>query len=196
MIIIDYKKGIHPNCGKEFKVVNDIIITPFYTEKFCDELVEMAKFYDDKFSPSIVYNYLKNGEISSPWNSLYINKVSGIMFEDFVDHYKKDLCPLISNVFAPEKVKGLFSPFIIKYEKGEKVDIHNDTSEFTMNVKLNTDYKGADLYFPRQGFSNKDVPKGWCLIWPSTVTHPHQASELIEGRKYTLASWTYQNPSE
>ena len=44
-LIIDYRKAIHPQCGKEIKIHKDIIITPFYTAQFCDELVKMAKFY-------------------------------------------------------------------------------------------------------------------------------------------------------
>ena len=66
------------------------------------------------------------------------------------------------------------------------------------NVKtgsaLSTAAKAASaikLYFPRQKFNNKILPKGWCILWPSTVTHPHQASELKKGKKYTLASWTH-----
>jgi hypothetical protein len=191
MIIVDYKKGIHPNCGKEYKIVKDIIITPFYTEKFCDEIVKMAKFYDDKFGHGITYDKKPSTDDRKPWDVLYMSRFSNLFFEEFVKHYDECLSPLITKVFAPEKVKGWFSPFIIKYEKGDKVALHNDTSEFTMNVKLNTNYTGADLYFPRQKFNNKVVPKGWCIIWPSTVTHPHQASELTKGRKYTLASWTH-----
>jgi len=38
------------------------------------------------------------------------------MFENFVEQYKKYLCPLIEKTFGQEKVKGWFSPFIIKYE--------------------------------------------------------------------------------
>lgn len=189
-MIVDYKKGIHPECGKKYEVVKDIIMTPFYTEKFCDEIVKTAKFYDNKFGPGITYrdkDYLNK----KPWDVLYMSRISHIFFEEFVEHYKKCLCPIIAKTFAPEQVKGWFSPFVIKYEKGDEVALHNDTSEFTMNVKLNTNYEGSDLYFPRQKFNNKVVPKGWCIIWPSTVTHPHQASKLTKGKKYTLASWTH-----
>ena len=196
-MIIDYKKGIHPDCGKKIEIHNDIIVTPFYTEEFCDEIVKIANYYDNKFESNIKYvavgteNARIKNKKESPWKSLYISKVSVFMFEDFVRQYRDYLCPVIEDVFAPEKVKGWFSPFIIKYEEGDKVGLHHDTSEFTMNVKLNTDYEGADLYFPRQNFNNKDVPKGWCIIWPSTVTHPHETTDLIKGKKYTLASWTH-----
>tara|TARA_R100001015_G_C4528889_1_gene95854 strand:- start:20 stop:670 length:651 start_codon:yes stop_codon:yes gene_type:complete len=197
-MIVNYKKGIHPDCGKKYKVHKDIIMTPFYTEKFCDEIVKIAQFYNDKFEPNIKYTNPHNVNTGediitelSPWNTLYISNLSHIMFENFVEQYKKYLCPLIEKTFGQEKVKGWFSPFIIKYEKGDKVALHTDTSDFTMNVKLNTNYEGADLYFPRQKFNNKILPKGWCILWPSTVTHPHQASELKKGKKYTLASWTH-----
>jgi len=192
-MILDYKKGIHPDCGKKVKVQNDIIMTPFYTEKFCDEMVEMANYYDSKFGPNIRYTdgAIDRTHKNSPWQSLYISKISSFMFEEFVQQYKQYLCPIISDIFAPEVITGWFSPFIIKYEVGDKVGLHNDSSTFTMNVKLNTDYEGADLYFPRQDFNNKIVPKGWCIIWPSTVTHPHETKDLTKGKKYTLASWTH-----
>ena len=37
----------------------------------------------------------------------------------------------------------------------------------------------------------KDIPKGWCFVWPSQVTHPHVAYPLISGTKYSLSSWTH-----
>ena len=54
-LIVDYRKAIHPQCGKEVEKYKDIIMTPFYTEEFCDELVEMSEFYSKKFS-AYIYN--------------------------------------------------------------------------------------------------------------------------------------------
>jgi len=50
-LIVDYRKAIHPQCGKEIKVHKDIILTPFYTAKFCDELVKLAEFYTENQHP-------------------------------------------------------------------------------------------------------------------------------------------------
>ena len=190
-MIKNYMQGIHPECGIKFEVINDIIVTPFYTEEFCDYLVATSKYFDSRF-----INYIRYGKKGmtniSPWQTLHMNRISSLMFEDFCGHYKRLIVPLIKKVFICSAVEGWFSPFIIKYDTiGQEVQLHNDTSSFTMNVKLNTEYEGADLHFPRQQWNNKDIPKGWCFVWPSTVTHPHTAPPLISGTKYTLASWTH-----
>ena len=194
MLTIDYNNAIHPKCGKEVQTYKDIIVTPFYTEKFCDEIVKMAQFYDKKFSPYIYYILDRSSKKSdnSPWDTLLFSRISQILFENFCDHYKKYICPLLEKTFFPETISGWFSPMIIKYsKKGQKVKLHNDISLFTLNVKLNTNYKGCHVEFPRQQWNNKDLPKGWCMIWPSQVTHPHQSQPLLKGTKYTLSAWTH-----
>ena len=70
MYQLNYKTAIHPDCGKEVKIHKDIIITPFYTEEFCDQLVKLAQYYDDKFSAYIVYTKEKsNNPINSKPNN-------------------------------------------------------------------------------------------------------------------------------
>ena len=195
-LIADYRKAVHPECGKKVKIYKDIIITPFYTTKFCDELVEMAKFYREKYTANIRYtnDNTHNRDISdkSPWDTLFFSRISHILFQNFCEHYKKYLCPVLDKHFYPENIAGWFSPMIIRYSRpGQDVTLHTDASLFTLNVKLNTEFEGCELEFPRQGWSNKDIPKGWCFIWPSKVTHPHKANPLISGTKYTLGSWTH-----
>jgi predicted 2-oxoglutarate/Fe(II)-dependent dioxygenase YbiX len=57
------------------------------------------------------------------------------------------------------------------------------------SVKLNDSYEGAELDFPQQSFTNRDVPVGSLLAWPSLVTHPHQTLPLTGGIKYGLTIW-------
>ena len=84
------------------------------------------------------------------------------------------------------------SAFLIKYDlKGQrKLRLHTDASLVTGSVKLNDDYTGGELYFPRQDFSNKDVPVGKCILFPGQVTHSHTSKELLSGTKYSLTMWT------
>jgi len=190
-LIVDYRKAIHPQCGKEVEEYNDIIMTPFYTTEFCDELVEMAKFYSEKFTADIFYGDAVPGK-ASPWDTLYFSHISRFLFENYCEHYKKYICPILEQHFDPEKITGWFSPMIIRYSRpGQSVGLHTDVSLFTLNVKLNTEFEGCELEFPRQDWSNKDIPKGWCFVWPSVATHPHKANPLISGTKYTLSSWTH-----
>tara|TARA_R100000935_G_scaffold43555_1_gene66019 strand:- start:388 stop:1014 length:627 start_codon:yes stop_codon:yes gene_type:complete len=193
-MIIDYKKIIHKDCGKKIDIIKDIIITPFYTEDFCDELVNISKFYSEKFTPYITYyDHVKNKDTQEhPWDTLFFSKINYFLFEDFCKQYETFITPIIEKHFKPENVKGWFSPMIIRYSRpGQFVKLHNDTSEFTLNVKLNDNYKGSLLKFPRQNFDNKDIPKGWSMVWPSTVTHPHETTPLKKGTKYTLSSWSH-----
>ena len=67
---------------------------------------------------------------------------------------------------------------------------HHDASLVTGSVKLNDEYTGGLLEFPRQGVSNKDIPIGKCLLFPGQVSHPHLSTELESGVKYSLTIWS------
>jgi hypothetical protein len=58
------------------------------------------------------------------------------------------------------------------------------------SVKLNDNYQGAELTFPRQHFTNRHITRGIMLMWPGQVTHPHVCEPLEEGVKYSLTLWT------
>jgi hypothetical protein len=189
MIILNYQDGIHPLSGKEFKVVNDIVITPFWTEEFCKQLIHVAEICSSKFNDSIIPGYVQLG-----WHDLRLDNISPIFFQDYTQHYKKDIYPLLVDTFTKESadIFGWFPPYIIRYnELGQCTGAHNDVSKFTLNIKLNSDYEGCDLTFSRQNFNAKEVPVGYAMIWPSTITHPHYSTPLISGTKYSFVSWSW-----
>ena len=92
----------------------------------------------------------------------------------------------------PCHMTGLRDAFIIKYEmdKQRELRLHNDASLVTGSVKLNDDYTGGLLEFPRQKINNKDIPVGKCLLFPGQVTHGHLSSKLESGTKYSLTIWS------
>ena len=73
-------------------------------------------------------------------------------------------------VLASLSYVGIEGCFIIKYEmdKQRELRVHNDASLVTGSVKLNDDYTGGLLEFPRQKFNNKDIPVGKCLLFVSS----------------------------
>jgi predicted 2-oxoglutarate/Fe(II)-dependent dioxygenase YbiX len=71
----------------------------------------------------------------------------------------------------------------------EELRMHHDVAQVSASIKLNNDYEGAELEFPRQGFTNADVPVGDLLAWPSMVTHQHASRPLTKGVKYSLTIW-------
>lgn len=193
MIFLDYEKSIHHQCGKIFSLDQDIIVTPFWTEEFCIEIVKIAEYYREYFSKKIVWdNAISDGKTIG-WQDITFESISPIFFEKFVDQYKEKIIPLISDIFkVSDLVSGWFSPYIIRYDTpGDHTDLHHDQSMITLNIKINNDYEGCDLIFPRQKFSTQNVPVGYATIWPSTVTHPHYSEPLISGIKYSVISWTW-----
>jgi predicted 2-oxoglutarate/Fe(II)-dependent dioxygenase YbiX len=86
---------------------------------------------------------------------------------------------------------GINDAFIIRYEVGgqEELRIHHDVAQVSASVKLNDDYTGAELQFPRQKFSNAQLAVGSLVAWPSLVTHPHLSAPITSGVKYSLTIW-------
>jgi predicted 2-oxoglutarate/Fe(II)-dependent dioxygenase YbiX len=67
---------------------------------------------------------------------------------------------------------------------------HTDASLVTGSVKLNDDYEGATLIFPRQNVTNRDIPVGKMILFPGQVTHGHYVDPLTSGTKYSATFWT------
>lgn len=188
--MLDYQQGIHAHSGKTYSVENDIITTPFWTVDFCQALVGLAEMHAEKFSGHQQKNVDGSG---MGYDALYFSNLSYYMFEDYTRHYARDLIPIIKKVWPYTLITGWQSPFILKYSSGGKrhLNPHHDLSEVSFNIKLNNDYEGAELRFPRQEVDNKNVPVGHMLLWPSTVTHYHEVPNLISGVKYSVTGWTW-----
>jgi hypothetical protein len=190
MILFDYKNAIHPDSGKTYEVYKDIIITPFWTEEFCKQLVEISEFYSTNFKNTIKWG---GHEEIGAWKDLALNHISDITFLNYCRHYKRDIIPIMSEVFGKGvQTFGWFTPNILRYNNpGDCISSHYDVSWITLNIKLNNDYQGCDLVFPRQGFDAAKVPLGYAMVWPSLTTHPHHSTPLISGTKYAFSSWTW-----
>jgi len=80
--------------------------------------------------------------------------------------------------------------FGVKYTKGQRLKLHVDDSYITGSIKLNSEYLGGILKFPRQSFTNENIPVGHLLVWPSQITHPHTSSKLESGEKYSITIWS------
>ena len=107
-------------------------------------------------------------------------------------HWERSISPIIQKHWDMCGWYGLRDAFIIKYtmEGQKKLRVHTDASLVTGSVKLNDSYSGGELYFPRQDFSNKDIPVGKCILFPGQVTHCHESKPITEGTKYSLTMWT------
>ena len=87
---------------------------------------------------------------------------------------------------------GLRDGFVMRYamDTQVKLNLHHDASLVTGSIKLNDDYEGAELIYPRQSVVNTDIPVGKCILFPGQVTHGHECLPLKSGVKYSLTIWS------
>lgn len=159
----------------------DMLLVDFMTPSMCESMIELAD---------------KHGE----WGSLSYDKFPAMeirlkklgLWEEMQEHWRKVLFPIIEKHWYPMEMYDLRDAFVMRYSLDTQTSLrlHTDASLVTGSVKLNEDYLGADLYFPRQNISNRDIPIGKCILFPGQVTHGHTCTELKHGVKYSLTMWS------
>lgn len=177
------KKGPSPYYMKlDYEVVADeIILTDFLTDVQCQYLIDKAEAHGkwgnldgDKF----------------PAQEIRLKKLG--LWHEYERLWSEKLGKIAETYWKPMQHIGLRDAFAMKYtvDTQKSLALHTDASLVTGSVKLNDDFEGAEVVFPRQNFSNSNVARGKCLIWPSQVSHGHYVPDLIKGTKYSLTMWT------
>ena len=175
--------GFHyiPNKSPIQYLSKDMLVVDFMTQSQCEHMIELAEKYgnwgslpDDKF----------------PAQEIRLKKLG--LYDTFVERWEQYVYPIVEKYWFPLKMYGLRDAFVMKYTKDTQtsLSLHNDASLVTGSVKLNEDYTGGVLSFPRQDVTNFQVPVGKCILFPGQVTHCHESTELQSGVKYSLTMWT------
>ena len=159
---------------------DDIIVIDFMSEDMCQNMISLA---EDK-----TFNFMEGDKV--PSQDLRLKEIG--LWEQLKEHWNRTVYEIVYDYWNPCHMYGLRDAFIIKYEmdKQRSLRLHNDASLVTGSIKLNDNYEGGILEFPRQGVSNKDVPVGKCILFPGQVTHGHTSTELLSGTKYSLTIWS------
>ena len=87
---------------------------------------------------------------------------------------------------------SIASIFAIRYtlETSTNLKQHHDDSYISGSIKLNGDYTGGLLNFPKQNFNNQYMGIGDLILWPGQLTHPHESKPISSGEKYSITIWT------
>ena len=114
------------------------------------------------------------------------------LWYELCKHWEDHIHPIVEQYWKPLLMYGMRDAFVMRYsvDTQKSLALHNDASLVTGSVKLNDNYKGASLVFPRQGVTNDDVPVGKMILFPGSVTHGHECTQLEEGVKYSFTMWT------
>jgi hypothetical protein len=165
----------------------EIFQVPFWTPAFCSTVIRAAE---------AVGAFEQQPDDPVPGHEVSLAVISPRLFEAVEIDLGQRIWPQLQTEWPYIDYHGLRDVFVIKYQLGqqEHLRMHHDVAQVSASVKLNDGYEGAVLDFPRQGASNLDVPVGELVVWPSLVTHPHQATTLRSGVKYGLTIW-FELPS-
>ena len=174
------------------EVAADILCVEFWKPEFCKIIINAA---------DSINRYESRPSDPVPGQELRIDVISKDLYVSFCKHWKQILQPILDEYFmlpAEQWFLGWKLPFIIKYEMNKQRYLrpHMDGSMITGTVRLNNEYTGGELVFPRQEYKNTDVPVGSILLWPSGIQHIHYSDTLMSGTKYTLTAWTKNNESD
>lgn len=172
---IDEREGVQV-------VADDVLVTPFWTPGFCATVIRAAEAIG-AFEPQ--------PDDPVPGHEVSLAVISPRLFETVQQDIGMRIWPRLRTAWPYIDYHGLRDVFVIRYALGEQehLRIHHDVAQVSASVKLNDDYEGAELSFPRQGFDNSGCGVGELLAWPSLVTHPHQTEQLRRGVKYALTIW-------
>ena len=166
---------------KKYDILSDdILLIDFMSKDMCENMISLA---EEK-----TFRIMEGDRV--PSQDLRLKEFD--QWEKLKKHWNTIIYEIVYEYWHPCHMWGLRDAFIIKYEmdKQRELRVHNDASLVTGSVKLNDDYTGGLLEFPRQKFTNKDIPVGKCLLFPGQVTHGHTSTELLSGTKYSLTIWS------
>jgi hypothetical protein len=168
--------------GLEYEeVAPEILVTDFMSEDQCQRYIEASESLG------------RWGELDGdkfPAQEIRLKELG--LWDEISEQWADKLSKICEKHWHPEAYLGLRDAFTMRYSMDTQTELglHTDASLFTGSVKLNDNYAGAELVFPRQEFTNKDVKVGQCILFPSMVTHGHKVLPLRGGKKYSLTMWT------
>ncbi len=176
-----------PNYNKYECLTDDMLLVDFMTQEQCERLIEIAD--DHGGWDSLDYDKFPAKEIRL--RQIDIDKKTKL-FDELNNHWNEYIVPTVEQYWKPLQMYGLRDAFVMRYALDTQVslNLHHDASLVTGSVKLNDDYVGADLIYPRQGISNKDIPVGKMILFPGQLTHGHECLPLQQGVKYSLTIWS------
>jgi hypothetical protein len=163
-------------------VAPELISMAFWTPAFCTTVIGAAEatgaFGADPDDPV-------------PGHELSLAAISPRLFAHVEDDLAARVMPVLHQTWPAIEYAGLRDAFVIKFTPAGQAELrlHHDVAQVSASVRPNDGYEGRGLEFPRQGFSNADVPVGTLLAWPSLVTHPHRSAPVRRGVKYSLTIW-------
>jgi len=180
-LVLGYRNARDERTGID-EVAPDLLVTRFWTPEMCRAVIRAAEE---------VGGFAADPDDPVPGYEVSLAVISPKLYDNLQNDLGTRIWPQLRSVWPLVDYHGVRDAFVIKYSLDTQTELrlHHDVAQVSASVKLNDDYVGAELDFPRQNFTNAGVPVGSLLVWPSLVTHPHQTQPLVSGVKYALTIW-------
>ncbi len=164
------------------KVAEEIFALSCWMPDFCGALIRAAE---------LTGAFQINPNDPVPGHEVSLAVISPQLFNAVEVDFGLRIWPQLQQQWPLIDYHGIQDVFVIKYEVGqqEELRMHHDVAQVSASIKLNDDYHGAELEFPRQNFSNREIKIGQMVAWPSLVTHPHRSAPIVSGVKYSATVW-------
>lgn len=172
--------------GPWSEVAQDILIVPFWTRDFCQEVIKAADLLNE-YAPL-------DGDVqhnAAPGQETRFNRISPRFAENFEAHFTRRIAPIVRQHWWPLSLGKNRMPFVLKYSPDGQpsLDPHHDASMISMTIVLNDEYEGGHLTFPRQHWDSRGIAPGTMVIFPGRVTHVHWVLPVTAGTRYSAAAW-------
>ena len=167
-----------------------VCISSLFTKEWCDSLIEACEKENN-------WHQLPNDKV--PGQEIRLNTLTNKSFKrQFYEEYENIVVPALEKYWPKFKAPKIRDLFVIKYTAENQADLplHHDMSMISAAIKLNNEYSGGLLNFPRQNVTNESLKVGDAVFWPAQVTHPHESLSLESGIKYSLVLWTTRTEDE
>lgn len=166
--------------------IQDVLQFPFVTDIFCKECIQICEKYG-KWSGATNEDS-RIGYENIPSNDIHFTEIKlDEIWEDIIKTY---IAPIVSYHWGSFRTNNINIAFVVKYEhdKFYKLGPHHDSSAYTVNISLNSDYEGGEVRFIKSKCKIKNK-KGYALIHPGRITHYHEGLPVTKGTKYVCVSF-------
>ena len=156
------------------EINNDTIEFPVFTKKFCSDIINLAED-NDWFDLS-----------NQPLLSLGLNETYDKVLQQFIYPVLNWFWELEDNTWTNLKSKNTVTKNTLESSKNLK--LHHSNSEIVLNVKLNDNFIGGEIYIPKHKISTNPKKEGNVICFPGGITYKYSNRPIEEGTQYTLTS--------
>ncbi|MDX1401390.1 MAG: 2OG-Fe(II) oxygenase [Kiloniellales bacterium] len=183
-----YQEGLREGIGQVRQIGPEVFAMPMWSADYCKYVIKRVE-EEQAFHRGQGYAGIgEHGAIKT--TDVKLNRLRDV-HAGYLRTYNNLLAKIIKKIWLVGVDPS--DAFVTRYTMSSQTRLlrHIDQSSIvSMTLKLNDDYEGGELSFPRQNLTNKDVPIGDMVFFPSGCTHVHEVLPLISGKRYAITFWT------